>query len=142
MSDARFELRGRLYSLIPGPPHVDRILQSDLLDDVARYALKDVADTFDSFPGIHRIGRGRDPWSWKWRWEHDRRSIALDFSLLDPSAKPATWGGSRLDLNCEIEDLMRFWRHVLRKQPAIWLHGDDCLMFTPTTYLARIQSGI
>src|SRR5690242_15472743 len=124
--------------LIPGPPHRQEVLDSQSIHDIAQYPIDTVAACFDRYPGMRRIGRGHDPWHWKWKWQEGDRTIDLNFTLFE--AEPPTWGGSKLEPSCTINDLLTLWRHVLQQFPAVWVHDEDCKMYTPQTFLTWVAA--
>ena len=129
--------------LIPGPPHHDRALYNPAIQAIARYPAVEVATAIGAMRGITLVTDGSfDPraWQWVWRADGDRR-LRVGFTAMGSvieSPEDLAWGGSPLEADCLVGDLLTFWAHVRRTHPDTWLHYDG-RVYTPDAFVDRVR---
>lgn len=107
------------------------------LHELVEHTPAAIADSLLSFPGTRLLHPAeRSWWDWKARWESGERYIEIDVTLFDNEEQH--WGGSSLDANCSVEDLLTLWRVLQSRHSGIWLHDPDCEMHTPESFLANL----
>lgn len=121
------------WALIPGPLEMEGSRTSVDLQEITEYAPEDIAQTLLRFPGME-IQHPAEPswWEWKARWQGDGRFIDIDMTLLE--GEQEWWGGSGLQGNGTIGDVLALWSFLRASHPAIWLHNDYCEMHTPDSF--------
>jgi hypothetical protein len=129
--------------LIPGPPHNDKVLYSQAIQVIARYLAQEVAQSFTKIANVSVVTDGaRDPRSWQWLWREGDRSIRVGFSILGKEIDPKTaWGGSTLDADCFVGDLLTFWAQFQKSHSDTWLHYDGHV-YTSTGFIEKIRQMI
>ena len=112
--------------LIPGPPHNDKVLYSQAIQVIARYPAQDVAQAITKMPNMSTVTDGsRDPRAWQWLWREGDRSIRASFTILGKEVDAKTaWGGSPLETDCFVGDLLGLWAQLRKTHPDTWLHYD------------------
>jgi hypothetical protein len=130
-------------SLIPGPKSFVEPFYSTEMQELESYPAKDVLQTLSSLDNVVVVSSGGthsiDEWyAWKLRWEKRDQLIEIGFTVFDEDDEygHVCWGGSELVARCTFADLVRFWRSVQARHPAIWLHDDACRVYTPHSFLA------
>jgi len=129
--------------LIPGPPHDDQTLYNQAIQVIARYAAQEAAAAFGSLPNVSVVTAGdSDPRSWQWIWRDGDRSIRFGFSLLEKQLDAnVAWGGSTLETDCFVGDLLGFWAQFSQSHPDTWLHYDG-RVYTPNGLVDKIRAMI
>jgi len=129
--------------LIPGPPHNDKLLYSQAIQVIARYGAQNLATAISNIPGTEVVTDGsRDPRAWQWVWRAGDRNIRFGFTTLGKQIDPNTaWGGSTLEIDCFIGDLLGFWAQVRKYAVDTWLHYDG-RVYTPETFIDQIRKMI
>src|SRR3954452_11345545 len=129
--------------LIPGPPHNDKVLYSQAIQVIARYPAQEVAQSFSKIANVEVVTDGtRDPRSWQWLWRDGDRSIRLGFTILGKQIDANTaWGGSTLDVDGYVGDLLSLWAQFQKTHPDTWLHYDGHV-FTSTGFIDKIRQMI
>jgi hypothetical protein len=129
--------------LIPGPPHNDKLLYSQHIQVIVRYPAQEVAASFTKMPNVTVVTDGaRDPRAWQWLWRSGDRSIRLGFTILGKELDPSTaWGGSTLEVDCYVGDLLGFWAQFRRTHPDTWLHYDG-RVYTSDGFIRKIKAMI
>jgi hypothetical protein len=112
--------------LIPGPPHNDKVLYSHAIQVIARYPAQVMAAAMSEMAGVETVTDGsRDPRAWQFVWRADDRSLRIGFTLMGSRADTEmSWGGSTLEADCFIGDLITFWSNLRETHPDTWLHYD------------------
>ena len=112
--------------LIPGPPHNDTLLYSKSIQVIARYSSQELVDAVNKLPNVQIVTDGsRDARAWQWIWRDDDRSIRIGFTVMGNRADTEiAWGGSTLDVDCFVGDLLSFWERLRKTHPDTWLHYD------------------
>jgi len=126
--------------LIPGPPHDDKVLYSKHIQVIARYPAQAVASAIGNLPNVSMVTDGsRDPRAWQWAWSEGQRSIRMGFTILGKELDPATaWGGSTMDVDCFVGDLLGFWARFRKTHPDTWLHYDG-RVYTADSFIEAIR---
>ena len=125
--------------VVPGPPHGDSVLYSDAIQVIARYAAADIAATISGMPNMHLVTDGsRDPRAWQWVWRQGDRTIRVGFTPLGKDMDAETWGGSTLDVDGYVGDLVTFWANLRREHADTWLHYDG-RVFNATGLIDQIR---
>lgn len=125
--------------VVPGPPHDDSVLYSHAIQVIARYSADEIARTISTMPRIELVTDGsRDPRAWQWVWREGDRSIRVGFSTLGKDLDANTWGGSTLDVDGYVGDLVTFWAHLRRAHADTWLHYDG-RVFTAAGLIDQIR---
>ena len=129
--------------LIPGPPHNDKLLYSQAIQVIARYPAATVAAAIHRIPCISLVTDGsRDPRAWQWLWRDGERSMRIGFSILGKEVDANTaWGGSSLDAECYVGDLLILYGQLRKTHPDIWLHYDG-RVYTDDTFMERLRKMI
>jgi hypothetical protein len=148
MLDDDFILLRRLQlklDLIPGPPHHDKQLYNPAIQAIARYPAAEVATAVGDMRGITLVTDGqRDPRAWQWVWRDGARRLRVGFSAMGSNPEDLSdlaWGGSPLEADCLVGDLITFWAHLRRTHPDTWLHYDG-RVYTPQGFVDRIRDMI
>ncbi len=127
--------------LIPGPPHHDRALYNPAIQAIARYPAVDVATAMGAMRGITLVTDGVfDPRAWQWVWRDGDRRLRVGFTAMGAvieSPADLAWGGSPLEADCLVGDLIGFWAHVRRTHADTWLHYDG-RVYTPDGFVTRV----
>jgi hypothetical protein len=126
--------------LIPGPPHNDKVLYSKAIQVIARYPAQNVASVIVRLAGVEILTDGtRDPRAWQFLWRADDRSLRIGFTLMGNRADTEmSWGGSTLEADCFVGDLITFWSHLRQTHPDTWLHYDG-RVYTASGFIERIR---
>ena len=145
MLDDGFILLRRLrlkIDLIPGPPHNDRSLYNPAIQAIARYPAVEVATAVGHMRGVTLVTDGtRDPRAWQWVWRDGNRLLRIGFTAMGAVIEDVSdlaWGGSPLEADCLVGDLITFWAHVRQTHPDTWLHYDG-RVYTPRAFVGRLR---
>jgi len=112
-------------SFIPGPALLLGTTQSTSLSTAAEYDPALIVAGMLSHPGVTASAG-----SSILRWTAHDRWIESEVASDDASV----WSGSPLEMSCNFSDLLSLWLSVLRGCSAVWLHDEECTMFSPSTY--------
>lgn len=121
------------WSFIPGP--ASNPPGSSLnLHELIEYPPSTIAEVILAFPGTIEENRGSPTW-WQWsaRWQFETATIVIGMTLSDTN--PVSWGGSPLQGNCTVDQILRLWESVRRICPGVWMHNEDCEIHTPQSFL-------
>jgi hypothetical protein len=134
MADLSVRYAGSHFALVPGPRSFEEPFHSYCVNEIAEYAPESIADTLLSIPGI-RVLHAAEPSWWEWEavWEEGDRMILLGMTLFEDSGY---WGGTKLECDCTLADILNLWVAVRINHPSVWLHGDDCRVYTPQSFIA------
>ncbi len=126
--------------LIPGPPHNDKLLYSKAIQVIARYPGQEVATAITQLPAMEIVTDGsRDARAWQWIWRDDDRQIRIGFTIMGNRADTETaWGGSSLEVDCYVGDLLGLWTQLRRSHPDCWLHYDG-RVYTAQGFIDRLR---
>jgi hypothetical protein len=126
--------------LIPGPPHDDQTLYSNAIQVIARYPAFAVAGAISKLSGTEVVTDGsRDPRAWQWVWRAGDRSIRIGFSILGKEVDANTaWGGSTLEVDCYVGDLISLWAQQRKTHTDTWLHYDG-RVYTATGFIDKLR---
>ena len=128
--------------LIPGPPHHDRSLYNPAIQAISRYAVAEVAQAIGDLRGVTLVTDGSvDPRAWQWVWRDGDRRLRIGFTAMGTvieSPADLAWGGSPLEADCLVGDLVTFWAHLMRPLTDTWLHYDG-RVYTPDGFVGRIR---
>ena len=126
--------------LIPGPPHNDKLLYSKAIQVIARYEAQDLAGVISEIPAVEVVTDGiRDPRAWQWLWQEDDRQLRIGFTVMGSrDEKIVAWGGSTIDADCFVGDLLSFWAKVRKTHGDTWLHYDG-RVYTADGFIDRIR---
>ena len=128
--------------LIPGPPHNDRALYNPAIQAIARYPAVEVAAAIGDLRGVTLVTDGTvDPRAYQWVWRDGDRRLRIGFTAMGTvieSPADLAWGGSPLEADCLVGDLITFWTHLGRTHPDTWLHYDG-RVYTPGGFVGRIR---
>lgn len=129
--------------LVPGPPHNNDTLYNAAIQVIARYPAQPAAAAITAVPHVAVVTDGsRDPRAWQWLWREGDRSIRIGFGMLHKSADiDIAWGGSTLELDCFVGDLLGFWAQFRRTHADTWLHYDG-RVYTPNSLIDAIRETI
>jgi len=130
------------FSLIPGPPEIPDSFSSTQVSFITEYPFDEVAAAFDALFTPLPVKNASDPESRTWEWREGERFAVIGFSTMDSVEEPGLeiWGGSRLELSCTLEDLLRLWTAVRERFSAVWLHDGACRMYRPETFLDVLRA--
>ena len=126
--------------LIPGPPHNDKLLYSKAIQVIARYPGQEVAAAMSGLMNVEVLTEGtRDPRAWQWVWRAGDRSLRIGFTIMGNRADTQTaWGGSSLEADCYVGDLLGFWAQLRQTHPDCWLHYDG-RVYTAEGFMDRLR---
>ncbi len=126
--------------LIPGPPHEDTLLYSHSIQVIARYPGQELAKAICDLPNTEIVTDGtRDPRAWQWVWRDGDRQLRMGFTIMGHATDTETaWGGSSLEIDCYVGDLLLFWAQLRRTHPDCWLHYDG-RVYTPQGFIDRLR---
>jgi hypothetical protein len=126
--------------LIPGPPHNDKLLYSTSIQVIARYPGQEVAAAITQLPRVGIVTDGaRDARAWQWVWRDGNRQLRIGFTIMGTRADTETaWGGSNLDVDCYVGDLLGFWAQLRQSHPDCWLHYDG-RVYTAEGFIDRLR---
>ncbi len=128
--------------LIPGPPHHDKSLYNPAIQAIARYPATEVAAAIGGLRGVTMVTDGSiDPRAYQWVWRDGDRKIRVGFTAMGTvieSPADLAWGGSPLEVDCLVGDLITFWTHLGRTHAETWLHYDG-RVYTPDGFVQRIR---
>ena len=128
--------------LIPGPPHHDTSLYNPAIQAIARYPATEVATAVGDLRGVTLVTDGSvDPRAWQWVWRDGDRRLRIGFTAMGTVVESPTdlaWGGSPLECDCLVGDLLTFWAHVRRTHSDTWLHYDG-RVYTPESFVGKIR---
>jgi len=126
--------------LIPGPPHNDKMLYSKSIQVIARYAAQELATTITHMHGVEVVTDGnRDARAWQWVWRDGDRQLRIGFTVMGAKDDlEVAWGGSTLDAECFVGDLLSFWAQLRKTHPDTWLHYDG-RVYTADGFIDRIR---
>ena len=126
--------------LIPGPPHNDKLLYSKSIQVIARYPSQEMAAAVSDMTGVEVVTDGsRDARAWQWVWRDGDRSIRMGFTVMGNRADTeVAWGGSTLEADCFVGDLLSFWELLRTTHPDTWLHYDG-RVYTSGGFLDRLR---
>lgn len=131
--------RSEAVAIIPGPLQFQEPYYSTAMYQMEMYPAREVIACFSSLAGVTLLQRGSEEgvgwYDWKWRWEQADRRIDIGFSIFDEPEYPIFWGGSELNTDCLYADILRLWRALQSRLPAVWVHGDDCRVYTPPSFV-------
>lgn len=125
------------WSLIPGPLN-DPPKSSLALDDIVHYPPHEVADALISFPGA-RIKHTPEPswWDLVVRWSEGDRWIEIGFTVF--AGDPPSWGGSGLEGECDLPDILHIWSAIRKSIPACWMHDMNCDIHSPESFANAVR---
>ncbi len=128
--------------LIPGPPHHDKSLYNPAIQAIARYPATEVAMAIGDLRGVTLVTDGSvDPRAWQWVWRDGDRRVRIGFTAMGTvieSPADLAWGGSPLEVDCLVGDLLTFWAHLRRTHTDTWLHYDG-RVYTPESFVGKIR---
>ena len=126
--------------LIPGPPHDDKVLYSQHIQVIARYAAQEVAAAIGRTTNVTVVTDGSlDPRAWQWLWRDGDRSIRMGFTILSKELDTASaWGGSNMEVDCFVGDLLGFWARFRKTHPDTWLHYDG-RVYTADSFIEAVR---
>jgi len=129
--------------VIPGPPHDDKALYNQSIQVIARYPAQAAAAAFSNLPSVTVVTDGsRDPRAWQWLWRDGDRSIRMGFTILGKEVDATTaWGGSTLEVDGFVGDLLGFWAQIRKTHADTWLHYDG-RVYTTTGLIDKIRKMI
>src|SRR5437879_3306053 len=103
------------WSFIPGP--LENPPGSSLdARDLVEYPPEVVAEAILAFPNM-RVEQSADGnwWQWLATWSLGERRIDVGMTLFE--TEPVSWGGSPLQGDCEVADILGLWEVVRRRCP-------------------------
>lgn len=122
------------WSFIPGPLQFQEPFYSIELQEVATYPASSIETAILGFKGARLVQPAQPTWwSWRAQWQEDQRIISLSMSLFDKGE--AIWGGSELETDCFIVDLLALWRTIRKTHPCVWLHSPAGRIYTEASLL-------
>jgi hypothetical protein len=126
--------------LIPGPPHNDKLLYSKAIQVIARYSTQELATVISQMPGVEIVTEGlRDPRAWQWQWRDGDRQLRIGFTVMGSREETeVAWGGSTLDTDCFVGDLLSFWVQLRKTHADTWLHYDG-RVYTADGFIDRLR---
>jgi hypothetical protein len=126
--------------LIPGPPHNDKLLYSKAIQVIARYDSAELATAISQLENVEIVTDGsRDARAWQWVWRDGDRSLRIGFTIMGNRADTEiAWGGSTLEADCFVGDLLSFWAAVRKTHPDTWLHYDG-RVYTAEGFIDRLR---
>ena len=128
---------GQGWSFVAGPPHVDGVQQSHLMDaDPAEYTPVQFATSMLGIEGVELL-HDAEPnwWSWKTGWMGEADAFEIGMSLFE--TEPPLWGGSPISHVSEPAELLALLRALRRQLPSIYLHNEECEILSPAAFAAR-----
>ncbi len=126
--------------LIPGPPHNDKLLYSKSIQVIARYPSQELAIAVNELDNVKVVTDGsRDARAWQWIWRDGERSLRIGFTVMGNRADAeVAWGGSTLEADCYVGDLLSFWAMLRKTHPDTWLHYDG-RVYTAEGFINRLR---
>ena len=125
-------------SIIPGPKHLQGIMDSQYLDQIEAYDIKNVADFFNNLSKVKVLEGNTNQWH-EWKLEYQTTSGKIIFNLTIMSAgtefQKEIWGGSTMQTDCLFSELVDFWLIVKEKFPFVYFHDADCNIYIPETFI-------
>ena len=127
---------GQSLAFIPGPENVDWIEDSQSIEFFEDYSPFAVKNGFLAHPNISFEGIVDEINTWRFRWSGGDRFICLNMTTFD-GTNDSSWGGSNLiETNCLYSDILSLWLAIREKFPAIWLHDEDCNVYSGRAFVA------
>jgi hypothetical protein len=126
------------WSLIPGPL-ANPPKSSSALDDIVLYPPHVVANALIAVPGM-RVKHAAEP-SWGdlvLRWSEGDRWIEIGFTAFD--GDPPAWGGSGLNGECDLADILEVWEAIRSMIPACWMHDMNCDIHSPESFANAVRT--
>jgi hypothetical protein len=126
--------------LIPGPPHNDKLLYSKSIQVIARYPSQEIASAISKVDGVQTVTEGvRDARAWQWAWRDGDRLLRIGFTVMgNRGDTEVAWGGSTLETDCFVGDLLSFWAMIRKTHPDTWLHYDG-RVYTSDGFIERLR---
>ncbi len=118
------------WDLVPGPLTLTDPAYSIQIDESVDYPPKVVEQAILSVPNTRLLSTSKPSW-WEWKAQHTAADgeVLVSFSLFETT--PVLWGGSSLEIDCGPRSLLEFWLKIRESCPAIWLHDEDCRLYSP-----------
>ena len=125
------------WAFVPGPPELDGTTLSHMVEvEPVKYSPGDFAKAFMAVSGAELVNSGSpDWWSWKAAWIGDEDAFEVGMTLFETS--PPHWGGSPIEGAQSAREVLSVWRDLARKLPGVYLHNEDCEMFSLEAFQAR-----
>lgn len=129
------------WAFVPGPPGLEGMVMSHMMEDEpAEYSPGDFAKAFMAVSGAELVkSSSPDWWSWKAAWIGDEDAFEVGMTLFETS--PPHWGGSPIEGATSAREVLSAWRTLARTLPGVYLHNEDCEMFTLEAFEARFLDG-
>jgi len=126
--------------LIPGPPHNDKMLYSKSIQVIARYPAQELASAISDMAAVDVVTEGlRDARAWQWMWRDGDRRLRIGFTVMGSrDDAEIAWGGSTIDADCYVGDLLSFWAQLRKTHADTWLHYDG-RVYTADGFIERIR---
>jgi hypothetical protein len=126
--------------LIPGPPHNDKLLYSKSIQVIARYPSQELAAVVSRLQNVEIVTDGsRDARAWQWVWRDGDRLLRIGCTVMGTRADTeVAWGGSTLEADCFVGDLLSFWALLRHTHPDTWLHYDG-RVYTADGFIDRLR---
>jgi hypothetical protein len=135
------------FSLVWGPLKLPEPAYSFAqIGDEQLYTPDEIAQAILAVPGVRLTRPAIPDWrDWAARWQEAVRSIEFDIAAcpIGPcnDARPGlslAWGGSKFEMHCLLSDVLRVWRCIQDRCPAVWLHDSgDCQMYSPESFARK-----
>lgn len=106
------------------------------------YTPEEIAEAILAVPGMHLLHGALPNWdAWAARWSDADRYIDLNISACefepDNNVRPGlreAWGGSLLQMNCLLSDVLFVWIVIRVSCPGVCLHDTECRMYSPKSF--------
>jgi hypothetical protein len=131
------------FSLVWGPLELPEPAYSFADDWESQFYTPDeIADAILCVPGVRLKHAATPGWErWAAAWAEGPRYIEFDMMACDfdpdNDVRPGisvAWGGSNFEMHCLLSDVLRVWRGIQQRCPAVWLHNSDCRMYSPELF--------
>jgi len=117
-------------ALIPGPAEIPQPFSSVNVKSIVEYSSTEVTDALLAIESIEiqslNIG---SMWDWKATLKNSSANITFEMTCMGESDE--FWGGFQLHGFGNKEHILNVWDSLKEKGfTAIWLHDDECNMYT------------
>ena len=136
MADPSIRFVSSDYWLGPGPLTFDEPMYSFEVFEIEEYKPASIAAAILSVPGAREF-RAASPswWEWECVWSQGGREILMDDVYI--SEETGCWMQLHLTCDCLLADVLAIWAAVRVHHPAVWMFGDDSLVYSPESFTAK-----
>ena len=123
------------FALIPGPDEIPQPYSSVNVQSIAEYTSTEVADALLEIECIElQSTNSSSMWEWKATLKNSSANITIEMTCMGESDEH--WGGFQLNGYGKKEYILKVWGALKAKGfIAVWLHDDECNMYTREGFL-------